>query len=234
MKSSIQLTFVLLFFSGLIFAKDSKDPASTGNNAKETAAINHILILKTENGLSAEDIANPILTDTYQSKQSQVTHFFYKQQIDGIQIENATLNVHIKPDNSVLFSRSQFIPNAKSLVIGSAKGISALNAVQIAAKDRKLQPNQLTTLSNKNNLVTFSEADIRLESMKKKLNIIGKPTSTLMTDQSSSNEMPLFTVTSAHQKSTNVLITPTITQSLKTLTQNNSETGTLVPTELCL
>jgi len=135
-------------------------------SAKHTAANNHIQYMESPKALSAEDISNPILTDTYTSKKSGVTHFYYKQQIDGIAIENATMNIHVMPDNSILHSRSEFVANAKTLLVGKAKGISALKAVQIAASNLNLTPKSLNKISSKGNLTTFTEADIAFEPIK--------------------------------------------------------------------
>ncbi len=156
MKNSIQITLLILFISGALLARD----------IKETSANKHFHSIQQSDGLTPADIKNPILTDSYTSKKSGVTHFYYKQQIDGIAIENATMNIHIMPDNSVLYSRSQFIKDAKSLVVGKAKGISASSAVQIAAGDLQLVPINLSILSNKGNLSTFSEAGIAFEPIK--------------------------------------------------------------------
>ncbi len=153
MKKLTVLSVLLFSISSLCFSQD----------AMERTAKNQISKFQQDFGLTNLDVANPILTDSYKSESSGVTNFFYRQQVDGIEIENANINIHIDRNGKVVFARNTFVRTAKAMIKNAGKGMSAKQAVQIAATDLSLSLKNLSIEKRQKNLTLFSKSGIASE-----------------------------------------------------------------------
>ena len=81
--------------------------------------------------LDQGDIQQLRLTDRVFSKHSGVTHLYFVQQYNGIDIQNATFHAHIK-DGKVVHATQQLVSSLSSKVISGTRAISSQAAVKEA------------------------------------------------------------------------------------------------------
>ncbi len=97
--------------------------------------------------LSATDIEDIIVDNTYQTKHNGVTHVYYQQRYKGIPIYNAILNVNLLPNGKVFHVGNRFHTNIEKAINSTQATISPEDAILAAAKHLKIQA--APTLSNK-------------------------------------------------------------------------------------
>ena len=113
-------------------------------------ALRHIEQNYKQWNLTQQDIAEMIVTDNYQSKQSRVTHVYFQQQYAGISLQNAILNVNIMEDGRVLSVGKRFLPDLENAVNATSAQISAEDALQAVFQDLNItkevpSPDQVST-----------------------------------------------------------------------------------------
>ena len=59
--------------------------------------------------LTADDLANPRVTDMYADDDTGVTHIYLMQTLGGVDVTNAVLNVHVSQHGEVIRANSSFI-----------------------------------------------------------------------------------------------------------------------------
>lgn len=97
----LPLVIFFLFSVSSVFSQETNDiPSSIIENIKNTYY------------LSERDISGMILKQKSTTKQNNITHYYFNQTINGIEIHNAILNVHLFPDKKILHHSNRFIPNA--------------------------------------------------------------------------------------------------------------------------
>jgi uncharacterized repeat protein (TIGR01451 family) len=82
------------------------------------------------------DLQNPLVTDHYTS--NNITHIYFRQTLNGIEITNANAAVHIVNGN-VLTSNSQFLPGLEKRNVQSQATLSAIDAI-IKVAEQKAYP----------------------------------------------------------------------------------------------
>lgn len=95
------------------------------------------------------DLRNPLVTDHYTS--NDITHIYFRQTLNGIEITNANASVHIVNGN-VLTSNSQFLPSLEKRNVQSQATLSAIDAI-IKVSEQKSYP------LNRSELKTVKNAD---------------------------------------------------------------------------
>ncbi|MFT6358552.1 MAG: putative repeat protein (TIGR01451 family) [Saprospiraceae bacterium] len=94
------------------------------------------------------DLQNPLVTDHYTS--NGITHVYFRQTLNGIEIANANASVHIVNGN-VLTSNSQFLPALEKRNVQGQATLSAIDAI-IKVSEQKSYPlnrNELKAVKNK-------------------------------------------------------------------------------------
>jgi len=92
-----------------------------------------------ELGLGPADLANVAVTDQYTDADTGTTHIYLRQKLNGLQIVNANLSIHLTRDNRVIFVGGGFVAGAGSPQFaaaqpGAARPVrSAATAVRDAA-----------------------------------------------------------------------------------------------------
>jgi len=131
----------------------------------------HIEMAKNTYLLMDDDLEDLRLSHSHTSKKSGITHFYYQQTLNGIDIRNANMDVHIK-GGRVLKSGSSLIKNIKNKVQGKPL-LKAEKALANAAKHVNFPLSHLPKRNQKKNTAnqktTFDHSNIALEPIETEL-----------------------------------------------------------------
>ncbi len=113
----------------------------TGPNAGDPLdiALRYLNQIKESLGLSGEDLADLIVSDRYVSRHNGVTHLYLRQRFAGIEVFNANININIARDGSIINLGSSFVPNLRAAVNTTTPSLSAIQAVESAARHLGLE-----------------------------------------------------------------------------------------------
>lgn len=91
-------------------------------------------------GATAADLANPIVTNQYTDADTGTTHLYFQQQVNGLGVRNAVLNISVLANGNVLSAGGGFVADLESKVDsrGSSPIMSPLEAVRHAANGLNL------------------------------------------------------------------------------------------------
>ena len=95
-------------------------------------------------GLTAADVAAPLVTDLYTDDDTGITHVYLRQQVNGLEVANANIGIHISSLGQVISAGGGFVPGltaqleAGLLPLTAALGVE--DAVRTAATIRMSQP----------------------------------------------------------------------------------------------
>jgi len=100
------------------------------NNAPSPSkiALSYLNANQLEYQIEAADIAQMRVTDAYQTKHNGVTHVYFVQQYNGIDISDATYNANIL-HGEVLIAFQNLVPDIASKIVAGSSRISAEEAV---------------------------------------------------------------------------------------------------------
>ncbi len=116
--------------------------------------------------LTPEDLAGAVVTDHYTDDHNGVTHLYLTQRHAGIEVHEGVLSVHLRGDE-VVHVASRFVPKLAARVNTATPGLSAVHAVEEAARLLDLPLTEpLTVEASKAGAareVTLSPAGISLE-----------------------------------------------------------------------
>lgn len=88
--------------------------------------------------LSRTDIADIIVSDQYRDQHSGVSHFFFIQRHQGIEVYNAIMGVHLTATGKVGYATSRFVPNLDEKINTTQAVLTAYDAVRRVASDLSL------------------------------------------------------------------------------------------------
>ena len=72
--------------------------------------MNYLTSHVAELGVTRTDIQNSIVTDQYFSPEIGLTHIYLRQEVGGIEIVNANLNVNVTSEGRILSVSGGFVP----------------------------------------------------------------------------------------------------------------------------
>jgi extracellular elastinolytic metalloproteinase len=84
-------------------------------------------------GLSAADVASPIVTSSYFDSSTGLTHTYLQQQVNGLAVFNATGAVHTDASGKVVFATQDFVASAVAKAASPSPTLSPEQAVTAAA-----------------------------------------------------------------------------------------------------
>lgn len=106
----------------------------------EDIALNYLRQNKESLGLTSTDLSDVQVTDHYVSSHTGVTHIYFVQRLNGIEVFNGLINVNVMPDGRILSVGNRFVPDLRSQVAGqSAASVTAVEAVELAADHFQLR-----------------------------------------------------------------------------------------------
>ncbi|MCB0629326.1 MAG: M36 family metallopeptidase, partial [Lewinella sp.] len=121
--------------------------------------------------LSRNDIADMIVSDQYHSQNSGVSHFFFIQRYQGIEVYNAIMGIHLTATGKVAFATSRFVPQLKEKINTTQPVLTPYDAVRRVASelslviDRPLRPIKReggTNITFDGGSISNSEIPVRL------------------------------------------------------------------------
>lgn len=84
-------------------------------------------------GLSAADVAAPIVTSSYFDTSTGLTHTYLQQQVNGLAVFNSTGAVHTNASGKVVFTTQDFVANAAAKAGSPSPALTPEQAVTAAA-----------------------------------------------------------------------------------------------------
>ena len=84
-------------------------------------------------GLSAADVADPLITDSYQDASTGLTHTYLQQRVNGLLIFNATGAVHTDATGKVVLATQGFVAGAAAKAASPSPALTPEQAVTAAA-----------------------------------------------------------------------------------------------------
>lgn len=154
--------------------------ASFGQNQLETgqkpvpqAALEHLKKNKLALKLTDEDIADIKLSSESFSNKTGIKHVYLQQMYQGIEVHNAITNMSLTKDEKVVNLGSQFTRGVSKKVTAAKSRMTAVAAVNAAARHLNLSVSQSLSVikkeDSKNEAVLLSSGGISLESIPAKL-----------------------------------------------------------------
>lgn len=83
--------------------------------------------------LTAADVEHLMVTDFYKTAHNGVTHIFFKQSFNGIEVKNATMGIHLNQENMVVYSTQNFISDLATKAPPSQPILTPQDAIAKAA-----------------------------------------------------------------------------------------------------
>lgn len=81
-------------------------------------------------GLTPTDISNYRISDNYTSKHNGVTHIYLNQQHEGIDLQNAIININVLPNGEILNIGNRFTSDLANKINSSSPSIEPIEALQ--------------------------------------------------------------------------------------------------------
>lgn len=111
---------------GLAAVTDDDGPASVVAAADAlTLATSYVSANASSFGITADDAAHFVVTDQYVSEHNGVTHVYLQQTYQGLTIVDATINVNVMADGSILSANSSFVGGVESLNLSAVPGMTS-------------------------------------------------------------------------------------------------------------
>ena len=183
-SSSLQglvVLFATLFtlMSGLALAETSRSPVTflTGPQEGEpiTIALDYIRAHRADYGLSEGDLAEIVVKDHYRSKHNGVTHLYFRQRFDGIEVWNGDININIASDGRVINMGSRFVSDLAGALATRVPTITPEQAITEAAAHFGTPVGEIVMLVNEGGpmrRMTFGDSGIAHGDINAKLMIL--------------------------------------------------------------
>jgi extracellular elastinolytic metalloproteinase len=102
---------------------------SQSHNSLEIS-LNHLEQKQEAFGLTSSDISNYRISDLYTSKHNGVTHIYLNQQHEGIDLQNAIININVLPNGKILNIGNRFSSDLVNKINSSSPSIAPIEALQ--------------------------------------------------------------------------------------------------------
>ncbi|MCF6289248.1 MAG: M36 family metallopeptidase [Proteobacteria bacterium] len=156
---NINITIKFLIVSCIILFNFSIY-ANTQENilVKNTKAQNYLKNNHQSLGLSLKDVNDAQIKTSFQSSHNGLTHIYFKQSYNGIELHDSSLQIHLNSKDEVVVLHNQFIAKFADKVNMDKPKITALKAIEIALGNQNLSAKSPITLISKTN--NFNQAAI--------------------------------------------------------------------------
>lgn len=123
----------------LLYPDGKRAKGAPAGAAPLQIALEHLRRNAKKLGLTAADVADPLVTDQYTDSDTGITHIYLRQRYKGTEVANADLSVHVLRDGTVLSTAGGFVPDfAGKLAASLARTPSLERATPAAGADRAL------------------------------------------------------------------------------------------------
>lgn len=124
-------------------------------------------------GLTTGDFEDLVVSDRYVSRKSGVTHIYLQQRLQGVEVYNGLLNLHVMPDGRIVHLGNRWVSALASTSSDRAATLSAEEAVQRAAFHLRLEITDalvpIETIGGPANEVLLSDGGISQEDIPARL-----------------------------------------------------------------
>lgn len=110
-------------------------------------ALSYLADHRAQLGLSAADVADPLVTDAYLDAHNGVRHVYLRQRYQGLEVLGAELSLHFDRQGQLLMQSGAFVPNLAAAVKSTAPAFTPLAATGTAARALGLAPQQLRAVT---------------------------------------------------------------------------------------
>jgi hypothetical protein len=114
--------------------------AAHAQTAQTDVARQYLQAHAKQHGITGSALAEAVVTDAYTSRHNGVTHVYLQQHRNGIAVDNAVVNVNVRPDGRVLLAGGTFVPGLEARALAAAPSIGAEHAAETAVQHVGLIP----------------------------------------------------------------------------------------------
>jgi Zn-dependent metalloprotease len=125
MKIKVLLTYLFATINLLVFA----------NQNIQSKAIDYLKSNKEQLHLSSQDINDLIVTKSYKDESTGITHIFFRQTANNIELANSTIGMHLDAQGNVVYQTGDCYYDLKNKVNSSKPIINIENAIKKSALD---------------------------------------------------------------------------------------------------
>ncbi|RZL13969.1 MAG: hypothetical protein EOO62_06710, partial [Hymenobacter sp.] len=97
------------------------------------AALSSFVAKAKAQGLSAGDVTNVLVTNSYLDPSTGITHTYLQQRVNGLAVFNATGAVHTDKSGKVIFAAQDFVVNASAKAADATPALTPAQAVVAAS-----------------------------------------------------------------------------------------------------
>ncbi len=123
MKSGLLLTFSFFIISTSLIAQQKQQ------NQKAESVVKN---LYAQWQLAPEDVSDIILQGQYKDLHNGISHFYFRQRYQGIEIYNGIWGIHLSKDDQVIFNAVNFESNISEKINSTSPRLTAEEAVKVA------------------------------------------------------------------------------------------------------
>lgn len=110
----------------LTSAKSAADPMDI--------ALDYIRQIPQKGLMTDEDLVDMKVQDRFTSKHNGITHIYFKQQLNGLEVANGQISINVHRDGRVINMKNSFVANLKATANAGAPDLSAGDAIRAAAE----------------------------------------------------------------------------------------------------
>ena len=115
-------------------------------------ALRHVEQERGNWGLTAADVSDMLVSDNYVSRHNGLTHIYFVQRHQGIELYNGVMGVHVNALGKVVFTTQRFIPNLGGSVNATTPSVLPYQALLTVLEDLGATPQRpLPLLSQEGN-----------------------------------------------------------------------------------
>jgi extracellular elastinolytic metalloproteinase len=92
--------------------------------------------------LTAEDVADVVVTSETKSRHTGITHVYLRQRVDGLEVFGADSNFNVGADGALLSFGTSFLPEVRQAINRTSPEIGAVDAASAAAAHVGLNPGE--------------------------------------------------------------------------------------------
>jgi len=133
-------------------------------SAQSPLVDNHLQVIAQQEGLSSEDIQDYVINNAHTSNRSNLSHYYLKQRINGIEIFETQSSIHTTEADKLFKYNIAFLNNVDQRIETSTPSLSHLEAidqaVQVFGYDSSAVPQQIEASNDLQDSRLFSGGSI--------------------------------------------------------------------------
>lgn len=110
---------------------------------------NHLVDRQEEWGLTTQDIQSLRIVQVVKTAHNGVQHVYLNQQINGIDVDGGTINMHVRPNDEIFTIGHRLISNVSSKVAPQSPRLSVEDGLAKTAGELELKSRSIPTLRSK-------------------------------------------------------------------------------------